>query len=115
MGFLVVSHSQHFPSIATTAKTIGYLPQLDSKTMLLKIPHTYIIEHEEIELVFNGKHYLYWLVFIMWEVLHMIPMEKCVYQSHQAMNHSVMIYYGKNTLHPNSLEIFLNFASRVNK
>lgn len=39
--------------------------------MLLKMPHTYVIEHEGIEEVFNWKYYHYWLVFIMLEgVIH---------------------------------------------
>ena len=41
--------------------------ELDGKTLLLKLSHTWIIEHEEIKLVFTQKGHFSLLVFIIME------------------------------------------------
>lgn len=49
------------------AHTISCPPQSDSKTLLLKTSHTYVINHGEIELKLNWKLQPYWSAFTVLE------------------------------------------------
>lgn len=42
-----VEFHMHPQALQATACTIASLPQLDGETVLLKIPHAHVIEHEE--------------------------------------------------------------------
>lgn len=52
---------------ADIANVIGYSPEINTKTILLKIPCTYLTENVEVKLVFNWKLQLYWLAFTLLE------------------------------------------------
>lgn len=43
-------HTFRVSELETRLKVINYSPEIDSKTLLLKTPHTYFIEHEELQL-----------------------------------------------------------------
>lgn len=51
-----------------TLTVIDFLPELDSKTPLLKIPHTLVAEYREIMLEPGWKLHLFWKAFRVLEV-----------------------------------------------
>lgn len=62
----------HRPLISeATAYAIGYPPQIESKTPLLKTLQNYSLEQGEVYQVLSWKHHQYWLVFTVLEgVIH---------------------------------------------
>lgn len=56
-------YQPHNRQIAAFA--LGYPLELDSETLLLKKPHTLVIEHGEIKLVLSWKLHPYWLHFVI--------------------------------------------------
>lgn len=52
MVYIFLSHwpkgsHKHPPKLQNISKTVGYLPEPDNKTLVLKTPLIYIIEHGE--------------------------------------------------------------------
>lgn len=66
MGCIFLSHwptvSHRSQAVQVIVSGIGYPPQPDAETLMLKISLTSIIGHGEIELVLIWKLYLHWLV-----------------------------------------------------
>lgn len=65
------------PNNAGIASVLGYPPELESKTTVMKTPHTSLLEQRESKLAFSWKLHPYWLAFIVLEgTMHAIGGEK---------------------------------------
>lgn len=54
-------------TLQAIAITLGYPLELDSKILLLKILHSWVIEHREIKLILTWKLHPFWLAFMVLE------------------------------------------------
>lgn len=60
--------SEAHKSIQNMFTVIDFLPELDSKTPLLKIPHALVAEYREIILDLGWKVHPFWIAFRLLEI-----------------------------------------------
>lgn len=49
-----------FPTFQAVSITVGFSPEIDTKTLLLNVSHTSVMKHGEIKLIFTWTYHPYW-------------------------------------------------------